>query len=553
MEAKKIILWIYYFAIGLMLISLPFSNYFMSVSQFILSGVFILHGIRKDETDNFFRKYSLPLIVVLFIPVAVTWIVKALGRQFRSFFHRENAPAWIFASIYLFHVIGLLFTTDMDYALRDLRIKLPVLLMPLILSTTCLPDRKGFRFMMYLFTAAVFTGTLISTYYYVTGNFTDSRELSRFISHIRFSLLIDMAIFILAYMVIKKSDIPKWPRLVMAVIAAWMVIFLAMAAFMTGLVIFMITAAMLAFYIVLVKQGKLMKIMTISGVLLIFIIAFLYIRGIGKDVNHIDPVDLTTLERQTKSGNPYWHDLGNPQIENGGYVWLYVATDELREAWNKRSSFDYDGKDKAGQEIKYTIIRFMTSKGLRKDADGLDKLSDAEVAMIEDGIASIIYVQKSNLYVRIYKIFWEYTRYQATGNPSGHSVMQRLEFWKISRNIIKANWLTGVGTGDLGKAFQDEYDKSGSLLEKEFRWRSHNQFLAIFATFGMIGLAWFLFALVFPASMLHKFSDYYFLSFFIIIFLSMFTEDTLETQAGVTVFAFFYSFYLFAKKFIDIV
>ncbi len=553
MEAKKIILWIYYFAIGLMLISLPFSNYFMSVSQFILSGVFILHGIRKDETDNFFRKYSLPLIVVLFIPVAVTWIIKALGRQFRSFFHRENAPAWIFASIYLFHVIGLLFTTDMDYALRDLRIKLPILLMPLILSTTCLPDRKGFRFMMYLFTAAVFTGTLISTYYYVTGKFTDSRELSRFISHIRFSLLIDMAIFILAYMVIKKSDIPKWPRLVMAVIAAWMVIFLAMAAFMTGLVIFMITAAMLAFYIVLVKQGKLMKIMTISGVLLIFIIAFLYIRGIGKDVNHIDPVDLTTLERQTKSGNPYWHDLGNPQIENGGYVWLYVATDELREAWNKRSSFDYDGKDKAGQEIKYTIIRFMTSKGLRKDADGLDKLSDAEVAMIEDGIASIIYVQKSNLYVRIYKIFWEYTRYQATGNPSGHSVMQRLEFWKISRNIIKANWLTGVGTGDLGKAFQDEYDKSGSLLEKEFRWRSHNQFLAIFATFGMIGLAWFLFALVFPASMLHKFSDYYFLSFFIIIFLSMFTEDTLETQAGVTVFAFFYSFYLFAKKFIDIV
>jgi hypothetical protein len=362
-----------------------------------------------------------------------------------------------------------------------------------------------------------------------------------------------MAIFILAYMAIKKSDIPKWPRLVMAVIAAWMVIFLAMAAFMTGLVIFMVTAAVLALYIVLVKQGKVMKILTVSGVLLIFIIAFLYIRGIGKAVNHIDPVDFSTLERQTKQGNPYWHDLSNPQIENGGYVWLYVATDELREAWNKRSNFDYDGRDKAGQEIKYTIIRFMTSKGLRKDADGLSRLTDSEVAMIEDGIASIIYVQKSNLYVRIYKIFWEYNRYQATGNPSGHSVMQRLEFWKISRNIIKANWLTGVGTGDLGKAFQEEYDRSGSLLEKEFRWRSHNQFLAIFATFGIFGLAWFLFALVFPASMLHKFSDYYFLSFFIIIFLSMLTEDTLETQAGVTVFAFFYSYYLFAKKFIDIV
>ncbi|NTV84315.1 MAG: O-antigen ligase family protein, partial [Bacteroidales bacterium] len=144
-------------------------------------------------------------------------------------------------------------------------------------------------------------------------------------------------------------------------------------------------------------------------------------------------------------------------------------------------------------------------------------------------------------------------RYQVTHNASGHSVMQRLEFWKTARAIIKANLLTGVGTGDLEKAFQEEYNKSGSLLEKEFRWRSHNQFLAITATFGIIGLAWFLFSLIFPAIRLSKFHDFYFLSFFIIIMLSMLTEDTLETQAGVTVFAFFYSFYVFPKKFIDIV
>jgi O-antigen ligase len=131
--------------------------------------------------------------------------------------------------------------------------------------------------------------------------------------------------------------------------------------------------------------------------------------------------------------------------------------------------------------------------------------------------------------------------------------MQRLEFWKASGNIIRQNLWTGVGTGDLEQAFQEEYTRSGSLLEKEFRWRSHNQFLAIFSTFGIIGLAWFLFSLIFPAARLSKFHDYYFLSFFIIVMLSMLTEDTLETQAGVTFFAFFNSFYLFAKKFIDIV
>jgi hypothetical protein len=553
MEAKKIILWLYYFAIGLMLIALSFSNYFMSVSQFGLAGVFILHGIKKQEVDEYFRKNSTAVSIALLIPAGITWIFKALGRQFRAFFHRENAPAWIFASIYLFHLLGLFFTTDFNFALKDLRIKLPILLMPLILSTTCLLDRKGFRFLMYIFTAAVFTGTLISTYYYIFGDITDSRDLSRYISHIRFSLLIDMAIFILAYMVLKKSDIPRWPKAVMAVIAVWLLTFLFISAFMTGLVIFFITAVILIFYMVLNKQGMILKIATVAAVLVILIVAVLYIRNIGRDVNRIDPVDFNSLERTTSLGNPYWHDLSNPQIENGGYVWLYVATDELRDAWNLRSRYEFDGKDKAGQEIRYTLIRFLTSKGYRKDAGGVSKMTDQEVAMVEDGIASIVYVQKPNLYVRIYKIFWEYNRYQLTHNASGHSVMQRLEFWKASRTIIKENLLTGVGTGDLELAFQEEYKKSGSLLDKEFRWRSHNQFLAIFATYGIIGIMWFLFSLIFPAIRLGKFPDYYYLSFFIIIMLSMLTEDTLETQAGVTVFAFFSSFYLFAKKFIDIV
>jgi hypothetical protein len=553
MKADKIILWFYYFAIGLMLAALPFSNYFMSVSQFLLAGTFIIHGIKKQEVDEYFRKNSLAVTIVLFIPVGLTWIFKSIFRKFKEFFRLDNSPAWIFASIYLFHLLGLFFTTDFNYAFRDLRIKLPIFLMPLILSTTLLIDRKSFRFLMYVFTAAVFTGTLISTYFYLTGNFTDPRDLSRFISHIRFSLLIDMAIFILAYMTIKKSDIPKWPRAVMGIIAIWMVAFLFISAFMTGLLIFFITMAILIFYIILVKKGLILKIITVAGVLIIFIFAVSFSWKIWRDVNHVNPVDLKNLDRTTKLGNPYWNDITSPQVENGNYVWIYLCTDELREAWNRRSRYDFDGTDKAGQKIQYTLIRFLTSKGYRKDAEGVSKLTNQEVALVEDGIANIVYSRKSNLYVRVYKIFWEYDRYKDTHDASGHSVMQRFEYWKASLAIIRANFLTGVGTGDLETAFQEEYDKSGSSLDKEFRWRSHNQFLAIFATFGIFGIVWFLFALIFPAARLSKFHDYYYLSFFIIIILSMFTEDTMETQAGVTVFAFFNSFYLFAKKFIDIV
>ena len=113
------------------------------------------------------------------------------------------------------------------------------------------------------------------------------------------------------------------------------------------------------------------------------------------------------------------------------------------------------------------------------------------------------------------------------------------------------SWLIGIGTGDINSAFQLQYEKMGSKLDPAFRWRTHNQYLAIFVTFGAVGLLWFMFSLFFPAARLQKYGDYYYLTFFMIFMLSMFSEDTLETQVGVTQFAFFSSYYLFLKKFID--
>jgi hypothetical protein len=42
--------------------------------------------------------------------------------------------------------------------------------------------------------------------------------------------------------------------------------------------------------------------------------------------------------------------------------------------------------------------------------------------------------------------------------------------------------------------------------------------------------------------------DYLYITFFLIAVVSFLTEDTLETQAGVTFFAFFNSFFLFVFK-----
>ena len=154
--------------------------------------------------------------------------------------------------------------------------------------------------------------------------------------------------------------------------------------------------------------------------------------------------------------------------------------------------------DKQGHLIEYTIIRFLTSKGLTKDAEGINSLSYKEIKYIEDGIANIEYTKKFSIKSRLFKLFSEYENYKQTSNPSGYSAIMRLEFWKASIGIVKQNIFFGVGTGDLKIAFKKQYEKMQTKLEPNWRFRSHNQFLAISVAFGIIGLLWFLFTLFYP-------------------------------------------------------
>jgi O-antigen ligase len=104
-----------------------------------------------------------------------------------------------------------------------------------------------------------------------------------------------------------------------------------------------------------------------------------------------------------------------------------------------------------------------------------------------------------------------------------------------------------VGTGDVPQAFAQTYDEIHSPLKEEFRFRAHNQYLAIAVAFGIVGLVFFLFVLLYPWLSSKRNHTYLFMVFLTIMLLSMFPEDTLETQAGATLFAFFVSLLLFAS------
>ena len=286
-----------------------------------------------------------------------------------------------------------------------------------------------------------------------------------------------------------------------------------------------------------------MIILLITGVLLI---STFISHAIGRFYN-VEKIDFSNLPEKTEAGNAYQKFNNNLAIENGHYIWVNVCIPEIRDWWNTNSHIPFDSLDNKGQRIKNTFIRYITSKGLKKDKQGCRDLTKTDVENVEKGMTNYLMADRFSVYNILYKILWQIDVYRKTGDCNNHSVVQRFEYWKTGENILFRNFLFGVGTGDIQDEFNIDYQLNESKLSQQNRHRTHNQFLTFAITFGIIGFLIILIALFFPVFKLWD-KNFAFLIFLIVILLSFLNEDTLETQTGVTLFAFFYSVFLFGKK-----
>lgn len=506
--------YIYIFALILLVIGLPLSKFLLSLSQIILACNWLLEGNLKNKFGSFFK----------------------------------NKAALAASSILLLHFIGCLYSSDLNYAFKDIRIKTPLLVLPLILSTSRPLSVQLRHLVLKFLILSLLISSAISTLILtdvIHKHIADVRYVSIFISHVRLGLLISVAIFVCIYLL--KHPAEKKLRWTLALLAIWFLCFLVLIESVTGLSALIIAGCVILMGPASGFKNSSLRYLFLLGFVVIVIITGLFAYHTYKRYSTVEYVDTAKLEAFTVKGNPYEHmGINKGPTESGHYVWLYYSEKELQEEWNKRSKYDFNWRNMRGDVIRFTLVRFLTSKGLRKDAEGLSKLSDAEIRAIERGVANVDYM--STITGRISEIVWEIVEYQRSGDANAHSISQRFEFWKAAVGIIKQHPVIGVGTGDIQDAFTDQYNVSNSRLSKEWRLRSHNQYLSITVAFGIIGLLWFLFSLIYPGIITGKFSELLYLSFFLIAAVSFLTEDTLETQVGVTFYAFLNSYFLFIMK-----
>lgn len=446
---------------------------------------------------------------------------------------KANRVYWLVVAVYLLNVIGLFWSSNTSEALHTIKQQLPFIAIPTALVAKPITQKHFRDGIFFTFLVAMLGTSLYNflSYQHIIGNhfYNDIRGMSLTSSHIRYGLLISMA----AGITLVCSKDSRKRVLPCMILLAWFAFYTFYSQVISGVISFGVVLAVFVLYQFWIRQRVLAVIFggvaVVAGILpLIWLFQPL----------EIDPSKYASLPEKTRLGNPYEHNFSYVDSETREPVLIYLNEEELEEEWEKRSDLPYDGVTVQGTLVSHTLIRYLSSKRLKRDAEGVSKLSNKDIHNIELGRSS---VHHTGLMARMHSLRFELNYAE---NPNGHSLLQRFEYWKAALHLIRNHGVIGVGTGDVQDAFNYYYAKTDSPLSDDNRRRAHNQFFTYWISFGIIGLILFvglLFAFL-RVNWLHK--NVLALLFGALVISSFFMEDTLETQTGVTFFALFVGLFL---------
>lgn len=457
----------------------------------------------------------------------------------------RNRFALMWLGFFLLHLISGLHSENTTYFWNDIRTKIPLFSFPLAVAAMGVPDKKELKIILYCFFASALISALLAFKIYFfdsAAQVVDYRDLSPLVSHIRMGLFLVLSIFICLSMCyerfVNKNFIGLFVHLLLC-----LVFILYLVILKSSTVIPVIGACLvgLAGYILIKKANRKISIALI--LLFLGLIAFLgyRIRVISKMITQTETIIPENLPQITPKGNLYEHYLHRTQFENGHAVWVNICSVELRELWNKKSKLDYDGKDKKGHRLDGTLIRYMSSKGLHKDAGGFTQMSDTDIRNVENGIANYLYEGKFNIDGRIHETLWELHAYGEDSDPNGRSMSQRIELWKASSKLIQLNPWCGIGSGDVRDGLKKSLSGMGSKLRYFRQFGPHNQYLCTAIALGLPALIWLLVCLLYPFQC--KNITYNYVIIFCITTVALMNEDMFETQAAITFIMLFVSIF----------
>lgn len=498
----------WFWGVAFIALGLPLSTVLMSVGQFVLAAAWLLSpNLRQRAKATFSRPENVMMMGL--------WAIHAL---------------WLFNS------------ADLAYGWHDLQKKLPLLLIPLFLGAGSPLSVAEHGRVLWLFVVACVAGSLAGVadaFVFDGRGLTDRREMSLFVSHIRMSLMVCVAILVIGQQLVDNWR--SWPLVQRATVLAtglWLFYYLVLIESFNGYLAFATLCATVGVWGIFNLNNPKWRWSWAAVVVSLGAASAVYLGNIAK-LHYLDRgTDRSALPEWSASGALFSH-YGDqiPQRENGYRVFDHVVMTELEAQWPKRSRIAISGSDKKGQPIRATLMRYLTSKGLTKDSIGVWQLAPTDIEAIERGITNYRFNKWWGVERRFDEALWEVDNYLYTGDPGNSSMLQRMVHAKVGWSVFLDNFWFGTGTGDVATEIKTHYAAHAQGLAEGFWARAHNQFITFLLAFGLFGGLLAIAFVVTPA-WLNRHCLLY-TGFWAVAMVSFFGDDTLETQAGATFYAFF--------------
>lgn len=485
------------------------------------------------------------MATVSLIVMAANWIAEGRYRErFRHFI--ADKPAVALSMIYGLNVIGLLWSKDLHFAIfNDLLHKLPILILPVIISTSPVPDARRLRLLLFLFIASVFAVSLIGISNRLLLSNYEFRDASPFIIGVYYSMLLILAAFQLPALIRHTTGNIGWHRAGLAV-SAWLIFYLFYLRALSGIAS-LAGVMMLLIITWLAREKRLaLRVTVITLIIMVTVVAITSLIKIYDETHRENETDLVSLPEKTERGNYYGHDRDAIIRENGNLVMIYICDEELRDAWNARSEIGFDSLDLSGIHLKYTLYRYMTSKGLRKDGDGFMSLTDNDIRAVEKGINNYRNTRRPGFLIRVHDEMRGLYIYRKTEKeePSMGSFTERMDQWSASWQAFKKNPVFGWGTGSILTAVDWGFEKNGSVLVGR-GMKPHNQYLYILLTLGIAGLILYIYLYSYAVTRAGLHKIFIFRIFIVVFLINFLANNSFEDQLGQNPFVFFTLFYIY--------
>jgi len=422
--------------------------------------------------------------------------------NYKAFWQRLIANKWLLLllAFWCLHALSLFWSTDLQEGWDGLRVRISLVSLPLLyIGTLSFKQQQIITYTKVLMLAIVVVIGLNVVHYgvLIQNNLAlDIRQLSWFGSHIRFGILVSFS-GILAFYLWKKKFLP------MLLLVAY-ILLIGVYTLYSQTFSALISAAFVLLVIGydFIQSSRFSRMIGIGFICVIGVAGAIAIKVIATP---------------------------NPTCGS------FVSVEEANTAWALRSDFPLDSLDRKGQGLTRTAERYLCAKEVSLTVTSIQKLSQEDVLNIENGFTSE-HSANGGIWSRLEELKFEL--HEAT-DPNGHSLLQRIAYWKTAWAVINDHPWLGVGIGDINSEMENKYIETGSTLKPENRHRSHNMYLTTWMGVGVIGLLLLLWGIGYFGWIGLKEHHLVLLAFSLIVFSTMCLEDSLETQAGSSFVGFF--------------